>query len=577
MSLVTSEELVYILRKEGLGMVAKPVSQKLMHILHLNQLNELYTRFKHLPAKDFIDAVLSDLNITYEVSFENCKETLELPQCIYIANHPLGGIDGLILLRILLDRHENINILTNFLLSRIEPLRPYFCSVNPFETRKDKFSSSSGMRLAIQHLNNKGSLAIFPAGQVSALSVKQGIKIQDKDWEMPAIKLIKKASLPVFPVYFHAKNSATFYALSTLHGSFRTAALPGEIFKAKGSKVYVKIGNPVAPEEVQGISDIFSLRALLRDKTYTLGADFRANPFKKTEASLKKFSSQLTEKLSKHHLSQHIHKLEENGALVLNSGDYKVFCTKLTLKSPVMQEIGRLREITFQSIGEGTNKKLDIDNYDQYYHHLILWHESTQSIAGAYRLGLGREISNSHGIQGFYLSSLFRMEESVSHMFKNGLELGRAFVAADFQTKPLPLFLMWKGILAFVKQNTDIKYITGAVSISNNFSIESKQAIVAFLKEHHTDKNLLQYVTPLFPFQADAGCSDIRTIQTIAQLDKLISKFENGKYRLPVLIKKYLMLNARFIDFNVDPAFNNAIDGLMYLPVSEMDNSILCR
>jgi len=577
MSLVSPEELINMLNKNGLGLVAKPLTHKLMQVLHLNELNALYEKFKHLQAKEFIDAVLSDLNISYEVSFDSKSEVSNLGQCIYIANHPLGGIDGLILLRILLESKENINILTNFLLSRIEPLTPYFFYVNPFENKKVAFSSSKGIRNAFLHLKNNGSLAIFPAGQVSAFTLNNGIKIQDKQWEIPTIKFIKKVELPVVPIYFHAKNSPTFYALSTLHSSLRTAALPGEIFKARDSRVLVTVGKPINKEEIQNSQNIYQLRELLRSKTYSLGDSLKNKKLKKNHTKIFAKSIILQKNLKKNKILHCINRLELSGLLLLQSGEYKVFCARLGKQNPVMLEIGRLREITFQSIGEGTNKLLDIDKYDGYYHQLILWHIPTQSIAGAYRLGIGKEIWKTYGINGFYLSSLYEFYEPAQILLKNGIELGRAFVTSEFQAKPLPLLLMWKGIMTFIKKNNDIKFIVGAVSISNEFKSESKKLIIDYLNEFHLDEELSPYVTAHFPYNNNSKNKNTTHIKSISQLENYVKIIENEKKRMPILIKKYVMINAKFIGFNVDPSFNNSIDGLMYVPYSKIDNPILYR
>ena len=244
----------------------------------------------------------------------------------------------------------------------------------------------------------------------------------------------------------------------------------------------------------------------------------------------------------------------------------------------ILKEIGRLREITFRAIGEGTNKALDLDKFDLYYHHMFLWDSNEEKIVGAYRMGLGKDIYKARGIDGFYLQDLFRFEPELHQMMGQSIELGRAFIIKAYQQKPMPLFLLWKGIVHTTLRYPDHKYLIGGVSISNRFSNFSKSLMIEFMKSHYYDPYLAQYVRPKKEFKVKLKDVDKdfvfdTTESDLNKFDKIIDEIEPGTLRLPVLLKKYIKQNARLMAFNVDPLFNNAVDGLMYIKISDLPES----
>jgi putative hemolysin len=131
----------------------------------------------------------------------------------------------------MLEREPNFKIIANFLLHRIEPMKPYIMPVNPFENHKDAKSSVIGIKETLRHLSDGKPLGMFPAGEVS--TYKDGKLVVDKPWEEGAIKVIRKAQVPVVPIYFHAKNSNLFYFLSKINDTLRTAKLPSQNYLLK--------------------------------------------------------------------------------------------------------------------------------------------------------------------------------------------------------------------------------------------------------------------------------------------------------------------------------------------------------
>jgi hypothetical protein len=241
----------------------------------------------------------------------------------------------------------------------------------------------------------------------------------------------------------------------------------------------------------------------------------------------------------------------------------------------LLQEIGRLREITFRQVGEGTGNNIDLDKYDKYYKHLLLWDQVQNKLVGAYRMGLGRDIFEKYGIKGFYLSELFTFEPELYPMMQKSIEMGRAFIVKDYQQKPFPLFLLWRGIVHTTLRYPDHEYLIGPVSISDKFSHFSKSLIIEFMKSYFYDAYSAQFVRPNKAFKVKLKEEDKAFIfdsagDNLTKFDKLIDELEPQNLKIPVLLKKYIKQNARLMAFNVDPDFNNAIDGLMYIKISDL-------
>jgi len=579
MSLVTSKEIANTLGISKYGFIGTFVGWLLMKILRISKVNKVYNNHKHKSDLDFLNGLLSEFQIEFEIPEEDLKRIPKTGPFITISNHPLGGIDGILLLKLLIEQRKDFKIIGNFLLHRIAPLKPYVMPVNPFEERKDAKSSIAGIKQALLHLKEEKPLGIFPAGEVS--TYRDGKLMVDKPWEEGAVRLIKKAHVPVIPIYFHAKNSNLFYVLSKISDTLRTAKLPSELLSQKKRIIKVRIGKPISVKDQDTYKDIPSFYEFLRKKTYML-----ANPFEKKTPKILSAKNLKIPKPPKKIISQknvnlfikEIVHLREKGDRLLESKNYEVFFANAKDIPNLLQEIGRLREITFRDIGEGTNKAIDLDKFDKYYYHLILWDREANVLAGAYRMGLGKDIYKKHGIAGFYIHTLFRFEPELYSMMENTIEMGRAFIIKEYQQRPMPLFLLWKGIVYVTLRYPEYKYLMGGVSISNKFSEFSKSLMIEFMRSHYYDPYIAQYIFPKKEFKVQLKDADKdfvfdATKSDMQKLDKIIDEIEPGILRIPVLIKKYVKQNARLIAFNVDPKFNDAVDGLMYIRVADIPES----
>ena len=584
MGLVTAKEVAKAINTDKYGVVGTFFGWLLMKVLKISTLNEIYDKTKHLQNVEFLDAILNEFQIKFEIPEEDFKRLPKGGAYITISNHPLGGIDGALLLKLMLEKEPNFKIIANFLLHRIEPVKQYIMPVNPFEDHKKAKSSIIGIKETLRHLSDGNPLGIFPAGEVS--TYKDGELIVDKAWEQGAIKVIRKAQVPVVPIYFHAKNSRLFYFLSKINPILRTAKLPSEVFSQKNRVIKVRIGKPISVVEQNEYKTIEEYSEFLRRKTYMLSNSFNEKSKMLSPQNLAlnlktpKAPKEIVFPANLEKMIAEVEQLKATDCRFFQSKNYEVFFTEASNIPTILHEIGRLREITFREVGEGTNESIDTDKYDQYYQHMFLWDDNTKQVAGAYRMGLGSKIYPKYGIEGFYLNDLFRFDSELHDMMKHSIEMGRAFIVKEYQQKPMPLFLLWRGIIHTTLRYPEHKFLLGGVSISNRFTDFSKSLMIEFMKSNYYDPYIAQYIKPKKEFKvklkdADKDFIFDETEADLNKFDKIIDELEPGSLRLPVLIKKYLKQNARLVAFNVDPLFNNAIDGLMYIRIADIPENTM--
>ncbi|MEM6865598.1 MAG: lysophospholipid acyltransferase family protein, partial [Bacteroidota bacterium] len=497
MGLVSAKEVAKVIGVSRYGFIGTFIGWLLMAVTKITTMNSFYNKNKKLSGPDFLEAILEHYEIDFDIPEEDLKRLPKSGPYITISNHPLGGIDGVLLLKLMLKERPDFKIIANFLLQRIAPLSPFIMPVNPFENHKDAKSSVMGFKTALTHLREGHPLGIFPAGEVS--TYKDGKLVVDKPWEEAAIKLIRKAGVPVVPIYFHARNSRLFYRLSKINDVFRTAKLPSELTTQSRRPIKVRVGQPISVASQKEEETLEGFTELLRKKTYLL-----ANVFEKerlidkvpTTLKIPKSPKKIASAVRVEVLQGEIEKLREKECRLLQSKNYEVYLAQEKDMPFIIKEIGRQREITFREVGEGTNNPIDLDKFDSYYHHLFLWDNEENSIVGAYRMGLGTQIFKDHGIDGFYLQDLFRFEPELYNMMSKSIEMGRAYIVKDYQQKPMPLFLLWKGIVHTTLRFPEHKYLIGGVSISNQFSHFSKSLMIEFMKSNYWDPYVAQYIRP---------------------------------------------------------------------------------
>lgn len=545
----------------------------LMILLRINKINKLYSDLEDYKGTAFIDRLIRKLKITYDVSEEELNRIPQNGPFITVSNHPYGGIDGMLLVKVISSVRNDYKVLANFLLQRVDPIKDFILPVNPFEGRKSAHSSVSGIKFAFKHLEENNSLGIFAAGEVSSYNI-HSVGISDKQWQEPMLKMIKKARVPVVPIYFTGNNSRLFHLLGLIHPSLRTVRLPSELFNKKKKPIRIRIGNPISVKDQDEFRDIQRFGRFLRAKTYALGSALEVHKFFRPTISRAVRVEEIYPATDSEIIEQEVNQIRTD-YLLFESGEFQVFCTPSFTIPSIMNELGRLREKTFRLIGEGTNRSMDVDEFDLYYNQLFVWDNKAKKIVGAYRVGKGKEIMNQYGVRGFYIQSLFRINPRFYPTMEQSLELGRSFIVEEYQKKPLPLFLLWKGILYFLIKNPEYRYLIGPVSISNRFSEFSREMIIRYIMLNHYNNEFARMIKPRKKFNVE-GFPDIDTeilmesATDLNKFDKFIKGVETSNYNMPVLLKKYLKQNGKIIGFNIDPKFNNALDGLLILDLFDV-------
>jgi putative hemolysin len=577
MKVITTAEFAKATKLDKLKMPG--LAALLMELMKINQVNELFAQAQPKQGPEFVDAILEGCGIDIEFDERELKNLPADGSFIAIANHPYGGIEGMVLLKILCMARPDSKLMANFLLKKIPNLSDYFVAVNPFENVEHS-SSISGLKTTLELLANGTPIGIFPAGEVSTFKIDKK-EVTDRMWHPVVGKIIAKAKVPVVPIYFHGNNGLLFNLLSLIHPALRTAKLPSELFNKHGHTIKLRIGKPINVQEIPDYNNSAKLLSYLRARTYALGTGleeekkiFRPrNLFK-----IKKSPEAIVSETSAALLEKDIEPLREDYRIWVEK-NYEVFIAPTSLIPNVIREIGRLRELTFREIGEGTNKATDLDEYDIYYNHLFIWDIDAKMLVGAYRLGLGDEIFYSVGKKGFYVSELFKIKTQFTPVLKKSIELGRSWIRKEYQQKPLPLFLLWKGILKYLIDNPRYRYLIGPVSISNSFSKFSKSLIVDYINRNHFDHDMAQYVKPRKKFKVDFSSIDTDLLMagedSFKGLDNLISEVETRSMKVPVLLRQYIALNAKIICFNIDPKFADCLDGFLVLDLEKVPQDIL--
>ena len=543
----------------------------LTEVSGLKRLERFYNEIQHLRDLEFAAGVFRNLELDMEVPEKDLEQIPKEGGLVFVANHPYGAIDGLALVHVLGRVRPDLKVMANFLLQQLEPLRDRFIGVNPFE-QFGSLSSFHGMRQALEHVKNGGALAVFPAGEVSSWRTELKA-VADPRWKTPVIKLLQHAGVPVVPVWFDGANSVVFQMLGMIHPNLRTLALPTEMLRMRGRTVRMRVGKPIPPKDITPFTSADQLARYLRAKTYSLGSGVQVKRELFSPLRFPRRPKEVVEPESDSSLMKEIEGIED---LRLNTqAEFDLYLAPSHRIPHVLREIGRLRELTFRAVGEGTNKAIDLDEFDLYYDHLFLWDREQKKLVGSYRIGDGRRIMARYGKRGFYTSTLFRMDRAMERVLRRSFELGRSFIAPEYQRQRLPLFMLWRGLLLHLTANPDLNFLIGPVSISGSYSRFSRTLIMEFVRQHHYDDALAAHVHPRNRFRvkldkADSEALVQASMADLKKMDRLIAEVDPNETAMPVLLKKYLLLNARIIGFNRDPRFNDALDGLMILDLKKL-------
>ncbi len=545
------------------------IEETLFRILRYKRLSNKYQELYGRDNTLLINSVLDELELKYEIPDEDLENIPEAGSFITVSNHPYRGIDSLLLYKLVYGKRTDFKLLQNYTLPDVEQLNNVTLpSAESIQTEEIK-TSITDFSEALKYLESGHCMGIFPAG-ASPSHFEESHIILDGEWQTSSVRFIKAANVPVIPVYFHGTQIKLLYIFRKINPLMKFTDLPSEILNKKNRIVRIRIGSPVTVNEQEEFKDISQYGRYLRARTYLLGSNLEVKRFFSIKPTARKVHSEpVADPLPQPLLKAEYEKIKGDYEL-FSIKNYSVICAPTRVIPNLISEIGRLREMTFREVGEGTNKSTDIDEYDLYYNHLFIWDNDAERIVGAYRIGKGKDIANIYGVKGFYINSLFKIKHSFLPVLKESLELGRSFIVKEYQKKAIPLFLLWKGIMVFLIRNQEYRYLIGPVSISNDFSRFSKNLIVGFIKAYFFDEQKAKYIVPKKNYVVKHDrVVDQKIFIDIAdhdinKIEKIIMNIEPG-YRIPVLLRKYLEINGRIIGFNIDPKFNDCLDGLLIL------------
>ena len=549
------------------------LSRKILKILEIDKVNRIQAKYPTDKGADMSDNTLKEIGVSYELPQDQLERIPLEGGFFTVSNHHFGSIDGLILNSIVGRRRPDFRILTTFMLTMIPGLRDSFIPVDNFSSGGSK--SISGIRSALSHIADGRPLGFFPAGEVATwqkgknrTAIGDGKIVEDIPWAENIIKLIKKSSLPVIPIYFEGENSKMFHILGRIHPRLRTIRLVHEMFNKRGATVKVRIGQPITATEMDGF-DIPSLGKYLRSRCYALQAQCITPTSTSQDSTLEPLSDPVPSDL----IRSDTKKLEPDH-LLFSTDEYKMFLFYPHEAPNLMRELCRLREETFREIGEGTGLGTDTDSYDNYYWQMVLWNIPNDEIVGAYRLGRCSKILQEKGVlAGLYTASLFRFQPEAKSLLSTCMELGRSFVIGKYQREVQPLKLLLAGLSVTMTLCPEVESVTGPVSISNSIPDFYKSLIVRFFDKYFFLPDAEKIVVPTNPFtpnylavNPDDLLSGVKG--NIELFDRLIGTLSDGKYHLPVLVRKYFSCSAKLACFNVDPLFSNSLDGMIFLRLS---------
>ncbi len=536
-------------------------------LLSIDRLDDAYAESRR-AGEAFFEGLLQHLKIRCECPGDEVARVPETGPVVVVSNHPFGLAEAPVLAYLISKRRKDTRFLANSMLQNIEILRDHLIPVDPFGGKDAARSNLSGLRAAIEWLRKGKLLVVFPSGEVSSVQFPE-LRVADPKWNESISRVVRLTGATVVPVYFHGNNSATFHIAGMIHPRLRTALLPREFIQKRDHTISVSVGVPIPPRGSSPLSNE-QFTEFLRMRTELLQTrklERVARP-----PIIKRRQRAIAAPVEK---SAIVRELERFQPLV-ESGAFRVYIAESREIPQTLNELGRLREISFRAAGEGTGRARDLDRFDEWYRHLFVWNKEREEVAGAYRIGLADLILATRGKRGLYSSTLFKFKPGFLNGLGAALELGRSFVTPQYQKEYQPLMLLWKGICQFILRHPHYRTLFGPVSISNDYRAISRALIVEYCKAHG-DPDAGSKVRPRHrfhsPFRVPAGS----IAEDIAELSDLIADLEPDKKGVPVLLRQYLNLGGNILEFNVDPQFSNAVDGLILVDLLKTDRRLLAR
>lgn len=559
-------------------------------LLGLSKIRALHQRLLADPSpQSFPQRVLNALQITINCSQENRARIPPTGPLAILANHPYGAVEGLAVLETIRSVRPDVKVLANFILARIPELRDDMIFVDPFATTLSTGHNVNALRQALHWLKDGHALIIFPAGEVASFSPGT-LSVREAPWHTSIMTLIRRADKEanILPIFIPGRATLLFHLIGKLHPRLRTLLLPREMLHLRQRTIDLHIGHTIIAKALHDrfASDADALR-WLRFKTFLIAgrndalSKFNARMRKLTLDTAARQNDPLIDPIDPDLLLQELQTLGPDARL-LTTDTFDLYVAPGHAIPSVMMEIGRLREIAFRAIGEGTGHAQDTDDFDNHYDHILLWHRATKAIIGCYRLARVDTLVEHYGLNALYTRTLFRFDEHfLGRLPGHAIELGRAFVRPDYQRTFAPLLLLWRGVLTFVARHPRYTLLFGPVSISHDYRPAARNLLITYLKARCYDLPLSTFVSARLPpkiQRAEWLHSDYHDfVASETDVYAAITEIEEDQREMPILIHQYLKLGGRMVAFNVDPDFGTVVDGLIYVDLLKAPAKAIAR
>jgi putative hemolysin len=545
--------------------ITRPTLALLRQLLREQELNAFLLQHHDLQGLEFLTKLLEYFNLSYSV-VEGEKDNIPAEgRVVIVANHPLGGLDGIALLSLVRGVRPDVRIVANDVLMQFGPLQQMLLPID----NMGKGCTRASIAAINESLARDEAVIVFPSGEVSRPGPSG---IRDRPWRGGFLRFAERAEAPVLPVHIGGRNSALFYGLSMLYKPLSTILLVREMFRRQTMTLHMRIGELIPWQEIAAL-DLPREEKIRRINRQVYSVSKKCIPLFRTAKPTAPAEPRSV-------LRRELHRAD---CLGQTRDGKQIFLYNCGHDSPVMREIGRLREVAFRRVREGSGKRRDLDQFDAYYRHLVLWDDSELQIVGAYRIGEAARIVGTRGCEGLYTHSLFAYSDAMHRYFPRALELGRSFVQPSYWGMR-SLDYLWYGIGAYLRRHPDIRYLFGPVSISDGYPHAARNLLVHFYRHYFGDEGRLALARDRYVI-AEAERTRLHELFGGAGYEQgfRILKEQLGLMGLavPTLYKQYTEVcepgGARFLDFGVDAQFSNCIDGLVLVDLNLLKNSKRAR
>lgn len=537
--------------------LARPVVELLRRVACEERINAFLAETAGLVGFAFVERAIELLQLRYSVANTDRENIPVEGRVVIVANHPLGALDALALIHLVGSVRRDVKVLANDLLMQFTQLKPLLLPLPVFGGG----SAHGGARAAYRALENDEALIVFPAGEVSRM---RAAGVRDAAWSSGFVRLALKTGAPVVPVHIAAQNSPVFYGVSMLAKPLSSLLLPREMFGAARARIELQVGENVpAAALTQSTQQPQRIAQQMRTHVYRLPR--RRPTVFPTSTAIAHPEPALAVRRA----------LREAERLGETRDGKQILLLDAHADNPALREIGRLRELAFRRVGEGTGARRDLDRYDLHYRHIVLWDEQALTIAGAYRLGEAGPILRERGPAGLYSASLFDYAPAANDFLDGAVELGRSFVQPAYWGSR-SLDYLWQGIGAYLRCRP-VRHLIGPVSLSAALPLAAREWIVHYHRHYFGDPDRLAVARNPFivSAQVEAEASAAWSGRTQAEaLAHLRARLDCMGAQLPVLYKQYADVcepdGVRFLAFGVDPAFGGCVDGLVRLDLTRL-------